>query len=618
MTVDVRVDQLESHVQVLTQRVFRLESQVSAGSGAAAPAAPAARAAVSEAPQPWVPPAPRVRSTPPRIYVTPSRVLAAAGGLVLLLGIGYLLRYAVVQGWLGPQTRVLLALVGSASLAAVGYRLEQRRVTRGVGQICTATASAGAYAAVVAAVVLYSLVPAGIGLVGAAAVAGAAMARGAWTRTPGITALGVGGALASPVLIDAHNGTATLGLLLIVLVGGLAVAVRREWPVITALAVALLTPQLWAIGLDRAPAGVGLGFAVACGTLILAVCVAHGRGRELPAVALPGAIAVFNAASTAVLGYVILAERVVAAGDRPGLYLLAVALVHGAAGVTLCRQYFAPPLGVVLTVTGVLLADAAAFELTGGYAVTVLLGAGVLGAAAALHVPWMRPAARLVTVVQLVALAVHALAFVIGEAPIGSAEAVLLVAALCAGAVALAALAGEGDRDVAIAGGVTLLGLGSVRLLSSEAPLESLLHGPADLGTAIILCIGLGATAMLLGQLAHRRFTVAAVVVANYGVSLAAVAMDPDGLGRVALTGLWAAAGGLALVAGRTRQLPDLRRGGAGLLAAAVSKAALVDTTTLFGSNRAAALLVCGGALVATAVAEARAAGTRDGAPLTP
>ena len=68
----------------------------------------------------------------------------------------------------------------------------------------------------------------------------------------------------------------------------------------------------------------------------------------------------------------------------------------------------------------------------------------------------------------------------------------------------------------------------------------------------------------------------------------------------------------LALVAGRRTSLPDVRRGGAALLAAAVAKAALVDTTTLDGTPRATALLLCGAVLVATAIAEARATGGTD------
>ena len=613
MTVDERVEQLEQHVQVLAQRVYRLESWA-AGT---APQSPHERRSPTSGPaavpvsKDWQEPAPE-RPTPvrrPRVELTPSRLLAAAGGIVLLLGLAFLLRYAVVRGWLGPEVRVVLALVGSAILAGVGVRLERDRDTRIVGQICTATASAGAYAAVVAAVVLYHLVPDAVGLTGAAVIAGAAVARGAWTRAQSIAALGVGGALLSPVLVDASNGAATLGLLTVALAGGLIVAVRQGWPLIAALAFVIITPQLWVIALDRADVVVGLTFAAGCAGMILAAAVTAGRGRDWQQATMPALVGALNAASIAALGATVLDERLVLAGDTPGLWLLGVAAVHLAAAILLARRYFSPPLAIVLSLVGIVIGDAAVVELFDGYVVALLIGAAVAVAAIALHRPWSHGVARFVVVAQLVALTVHALAVVIARAPLGSAEAVLFVTSLAAAAVAYAAIVPAADRDLAVLGAGLLGGLGVVRLLAIEAPLSALLNGPHDLGVAFVICGVLAAAGLLLGQLLHRTFTVVGVVLINYALSLCAVALDPDGLGRVALTALWAGAGGLALVAGRRLDRTDVRRGGAALLLAAGTKAALIDTTMLDGSNRAAALLLCGSVLVATAVAEARAAG---------
>lgn len=609
MNSDERLVQLESQVRFLTDRVQRLEAWVYP----AQPAAPAQPAEPAGPPPVWAsePPEQPARSRP-AITVTPSRVLAVAGGLVLLLGLGYLLRYAAAQGWLGPEVRVGLGLIGSAVLAVVGIRLERAAATRVVGQICTATASAGAYAAVVSAVVVYQLVPTTIGLVVATAVAGAAIARGVWSRSPWITALGVGGALVSPVLVSAADGAATLALLLVALTAGLGVAVRHGWPAITAMAFVVVAPQVWEIATERAPVGVALAFAAVCGVLVLLACVAHARDKAWDAAILPVTVSACNAVATAALGYAVLSERLPAPADWPGVWLLGVAIAHAAAGLLLSLRFESPPAGSVLTVAGLLLGDAAVLDLASGYAVAVLFGLLSLSAAAALSSRRLRDAAVPVVVVELAVFAVHALAFLVPEPPQGSAEAVLVVTALCAAAVAFVAVIPERERGLRIAGAVTFLALAVLRFLSVEAPLSSLLNGAPDVSIALVLCIPLVAAAVLLGQLVHRGFTIAGVALVNYGLSLAVVALDPDGAGRVALTGLWAGGGALALLAGRRRGLPDVRRGGAALLAAAVTKAALVDTTTLDGTPRATALLLCGAILVATAVAEARAAGVGD------
>ena len=146
--------------------------------------------------------------------------------------------------------------------------------------------------------------------------------------------------------------------------------------------------------------------------------------------------------------------------------------------------------------------------------------------------------------------------------------------------------------------------------------MQALLEGPGDLGVALAMCVALALAAGALGWKLQSAFTHAAVVVTNYAVSLAAVSMDPDGAGRVALTGLWAVGGSMALMAGRAWDRRDLRRGGGALLAAAVTKAAFVDTVLLDGTHRAVALLLCGAVVVATAIAEARwAAAKPSGAP---
>lgn len=614
MTLGERTRRLEAQVEYLTRQVHLLEERVFFVPQPAAPDPSPQPQPLPLSPPPTAPaPAPAVSR--PSLDVTPSRVLAVAGGFVLLLGLGYLLRYAVIRGWLGPEVRVALALAGSAALGALGIRLERSADTRVVGRICTATASAGAYAAVVAATVLYHFVPAGVGLLAASAVAGAAIARGAWTRTPGIAALGMGGALLSPVLVEA-DGVITLGLLTVALAAGLFVAVRHAWPALTGLAFVLVTPQLWIIAADRAPGGVGLLVASACAGMLLVAAIAAGEGKRRDEVVLANAVATANALSIACLGYTVLSFRMPGVGAAAaGWWLIAISGVHLGAGLRLARRDAGAPLAAILIVVAAGIADWAVLELVEGYAATVFFGATAAAGALALHRDWLRVAARYVVVAQIFVLAVHALTTTLGEAPLGSWEAVLFVLGAGVAAVAFAALVPAEDRDLAVAGGATLVGLGVVRLLLFEAPPASLLSGAPSLLPALISCAVLAAAALVLGRLVDRTFGIAAAASVNYGLSLAAVALDPAGAGLVALTTLWAAGGGVALVAGRRLHRPDVRRAGGALLLAAAVKAAFVDTMLLDGSNRAAALLLCGSVLVATAVAEARSVGRPDAVP---
>jgi uncharacterized membrane protein len=617
MSNQKNADDLRTQVQALTQRVHRLETWVYPAPPPPGPQSAAAPfftqpSTAGAGPTVATPPLLPGGRRQPALRITPSRLLAIVGGLVLLLGTGFLLRYAVAQGWLGPQVRVLLALVGSAVLAGIGLRLERTGTTRVVGQICVATAAAAAFAAVVAAAVVYELVAPAAGLVAAGGVAAAAALHGAASRQQGVAALGIGGALVAPVLVRAGDGALTLGLLLIALVLGAAVAVRRTWPLVTALCFGLVTPQLWSMGLDQAPVATALVFTALCASVLLMAGVANAGRCDWRDAVVALIVVGFNAAAAAGLGYLVLSERLAAAGPRPGLWLCAVAGVHLIAGFAAARRLLGPSVAVVLILAGVVLADLAFLELLDGYAVQAALTLVAVVAAGAVRVPWLTIAARTALVLQLVLAALHGLDPVVKQAPLGSAEAVLVVAVLCALAVLFTTITPTAHRDLAIVGAAIFSGLGVARLLLFEAPLESLLNGPADLAVALVMCVLLVATGLLLAELVHRRFMIAAVAVANFGVSLAAVAMDPEGAGRVALTGLWAVAGGFALVGGRRLGRADIRRGGAALLVAAVAKAAIVDTTTLDGTARAVALLLCGSVLVATAIVEARAAGAID------
>lgn len=550
---------------------------------------------------------------------TPSRVLAFAGGAVLLLGVGFLLRYAAAQGWLNPAVRVVLALVGSAATATWGLRLERADATRTVGQICTATGLTGAYVAIVAAAAGYELVPGLLGLVGAITVAAGAALYGIWARSQAIAALGIGGALVSPVIVDAVNGPLTLVLLLVASAAAVAVAIRMQWPLITVLAFLLVMPQ--AAFANDASMVAALTLIALAGTLFLAAAIVHGAGATQVERGVGAILAGVDVAAVTLIGPLLWIGVPGVPAEFEGWWAAGVALVVLTVGLGTAARPTRSRASVVAAVAGLTAADLSATVLLNGHVVTGFLVAAVVAAATLIRLPRLADTARALLLSQLAIAAAWLLTVDLPDAPRGSTEALLLVAALAAAGVAAALLAYPAGARIAVWPGAVLLGLGAVRLLAIEAPPSALLTGTEDLGGALMICAVLVVAACVLGHFVTPRFGQAAVVAVNYALSLAAVAMDPDGTGRVALTALWATSGAIALAVGRRLERADVRRAGGALLIAAVTKAALVDTTTLTGTNRAAALLLCGAVLIATAVAEARAAGAtrrvpaaRDGA----
>jgi uncharacterized membrane protein len=120
---------LRRQVARLETKVAALEGLLSAPGKAATEAAPEvedvpAEAAATEEPvQPAAPvPAPR---PPTKQTVSLEERLGTqwvvwVGGIALVLGGFFLVRYSIEQGWLGPGTRVVLAAVVAAAAIAAG------------------------------------------------------------------------------------------------------------------------------------------------------------------------------------------------------------------------------------------------------------------------------------------------------------------------------------------------------------------------------------------------------------------------------------------------------------------------------------------------------------------
>jgi len=147
---------------------------------------------------------------------------------LFLLGVAFLLRYTVEQGWLGPPVRIGGGLALGAGLLAAGLRLPGRRRLR---QVLLGGSGATFYATLFAAHHLYGLVSAATAFGAMTAVTVATVLLAVRAEAPTLAIVGVLGGLGTPFLLYSEDGS-LLGLslyLCLVLSGACAVFWVRGW-----------------------------------------------------------------------------------------------------------------------------------------------------------------------------------------------------------------------------------------------------------------------------------------------------------------------------------------------------------------------------------------------------
>jgi uncharacterized membrane protein len=197
-----------------------------------------------------------------------------------------------------------------------------------------------------------------------------------------------------------------------------------------------------------------------------------------------------------------------------------------------------------------------------------------------------------------------------------------LVAALAAGALALAALGGRFEHRIAgAAGGVwSLVALGHV-LLYEATPRQALLHGVSASHALALAC----ATAGVVGAVVLARnalglsgadrtpLGIAGGIVLLYGLSGLVVAAVPSVGGAtdgksLALSAFWSLVGVALFVAGLARDKRPVRLGAIALLTLAIAKVFLYDLASLGSLTRVASFIALGIVLLAAAYAYQRQA----------
>ena len=474
---------------------------------------------------------------------------------------------AVDRGWIGIEARIALAFLGSTVLLGVGLFLYERRGQTEAAVAAVSAALAALFASLTYATAVHDVISEVAGLLVAALIGAVGAAIAVRWESQFVGALGILGALASPVLVNAGTTTVALAFMVIALTSAVAVLIWQRWGWLGVGAFLLSAPQLafWAVERDD--------LLLPLFVLALHWClfVIAGIGYELrvPTSTLRASSAsllLVNAGLTAGLGWYLVDER--GSSNGATAWVLALTVAHIALGGFGFRQRMSSEIAALL----------------------VAVGLGLSGVTLALALD--------------------------GPA---------LVAGWTAEAVILTWVAGRtGERRALVFAGA-FLGLAALHTLTVEAPLDSLLDGVADLPRALVAVLCVAVAALLMGLLVDRRefwmllFGVAAVGFV-YAASLAIVdviqgdADEPSQTAQVALSAFWASIGLVAIILGLVHNVRELRLGGLTLLGIGVVKVFAYDLAELDELYRVLSFIAVGILLLMGAYAyqRVRAVGRRE------
>lgn len=498
------------------------------------------------------------------------RLLAWVGGLAVLLGIVFFVAMAVTRGWIDEETRVLLAFLGSAALVSLGLYLFTRQGRTQASLAAVAAGLSGLYASDVAATRLYDLVSPVVGLAcaGVIGIVGTAIAI-RW-RTELVGAIGILGALASPVLVRAETSGATLAFMAIALVAAVGVLLWQRWDWLAAGAFVLSAPQLVVWLEDTYDEQLALALAVLTAFWALYVVAAIGYELRVPVAVLRASSAMLLLANAVLLaggGWAMLDDS--GHGNGATAWVIGAAVVHVILGGFGFRQRMSREIAALVVAVGI--------------------GLSAIAAGLALDGP----------------------ALVVGW----SVEAAVL-----------AWVASATRERRALIGTVAFLALAGGHILTIEAPPDSLYRGVDDLANAAVGLIVFAAAALVSARLVpddvrgvvrpdvglRPILEAAAAVAVVYLGSVAIVDLtraagdDPGQTPQVLLSAYWAALGFAALLYGLLRDRRPLRLAGFALLALAIGKVFVVDLAALESIYRVLSFIALGLLLLAAAFAYQR------------
>ena len=660
---DDRLERLERTVDELRERVARLERP------AAAPAAPRPQTVPPSPPRPPAPPRPaREPFRAPSIDLEEllgGRVLAWAGALAVFIGAIFFLATALRRGWIDEPTRVVLAYLGSTVLLGLGLYLYERKGKTQASLALVAAAIGALYAATTAATTLYDLVDPAVGLLVAGLVGAVATLVAVRWNSREIAAIGIIGALLSPVLVDSGTSDVALAFMAIALVSATGVLLWKKWDWLAVAAFVTSAPQLIAWLDDAYSDTLPLALGVLGCFWVVYVVAAVGFELRVPTEKLrfsSASLLLADALLTSGAGWLMLDSA--GHGDVATGWVLGVAVVHVALGAATFRGRISREVALLLLAVGIgLSAIGAALALDGPALVAAWSVEAVLLAWLARRLDRAR---GFVAAAGFIAgAAIHTLAFdarpddLVHAPTLSAVVAVLLVTASAAlvswfafawrreyrDAMQFVALAGlaylvpvafEGvwvvvawavlaagfaavSRRIVILDGLApaaFVALAAAHTLLIEAPPLALRDGVDDLASAALAVAATTVAAFVAARRSPEPLSwMLALTGAAGAIYLPSIAivdltstdeLAPGQTPQVLLSAFWSAVGLAGVVFGLVRDDKRVRLAGLGLLGIAAAKVIVYDLSELDEIYRVLSFVALGLLLLSGAFAYQR------------
>jgi uncharacterized membrane protein len=663
---DPRLERLERLVEELRARVDALEGHEAARPAPEPPPVPK--------PAPITAPPPRAEPAAPRPALPKvdledlfgRRVLGWVGAVAVLIGVVFFLATAIRRGWIDEATRVTLAYLGSTVLLGLGVYLYERQGKTQAALAAVATAIAALYASTTAGTQLYGLIEPAVGLAVAGLVGAAATAVAVRWSSPIVAAIGIVGAILSPVLVDAGTSGVALAFMGIALCASSAVLVWQRWDWLGLGAFVTSAPQLLFWLFDEGDDAI-VGALVVLGLFwVVYVVAAVGYELRVPTERLrlsSASLLLADAVLVAGAGWLALEDA--GHGDAGTTWVIATALVHVALGTATLRGRVSREIALLLLAVGIgLSAIGLALALDGpalvaawsveavlltwlarrtGEARGYVVGAGFLGLAivhtvaidADPDVYLTDTSASAIVAVALVAAAAFASASLyrgpwqgwdragelVAAAALGylvpiAFDGLPVVLGWCVLAIAASAASAAG-RERAIAA-PAYLALAAAHALTLEVGAEALREGVEDLRVAAVAIAALVAAVLAVLRLGsfplevRRGLEIAGAIGVVYLPSIAIVDVtttgsdEPEQTPQVLLSAFWSVTGLASLLYGLVRDDRRFRVGGLALLGVAVVKVYLYDLNSLDEIFRVLSFIALGLLLLAAAFAYQR------------
>ena len=180
------------------------------------------------------PPPPKTQKVRPKLeFVLGGKASAFIGAAILVMGIAFLVGYAIQHSLIGPGTRVLLGLLSGGALVGLGYALERRGGGKYslLARALTGAGSALFYFVVFAAYGIYHQISAPVAGAGLLASALAVFGLAIVYRSQAVGVLGVLGAFITPLLIGGEMEKGIFPLIYVAVINApvILLGVRRKW-----------------------------------------------------------------------------------------------------------------------------------------------------------------------------------------------------------------------------------------------------------------------------------------------------------------------------------------------------------------------------------------------------